>query len=151
MFASARRIIAIDIENICGKPKLAESDIARARSVIETIAEPKGNDAVVIGTSHSNNWLAAASAWPGALQAFQRRHNGADLAIINALAAYDYGAVSELIFFGGDGIFATTLARVAQTGVPVHVFANAGNISQRIYQAAGYNQSMDITPLRVRV
>lgn len=147
MLGSARRIIAIDIENICRKPRPSEGDVLKAREAIEAIAEPRDRDAVIIGTSHSSNWLAAASAWPGALQAFQRGHNGADLAIISALSSYDYGTVSEVLFFGGDGIFAKTLKEIAQSGTLVHVFSHADCTSRSIYRAPGYTSNIKVTTL----
>ena len=141
MLGSARRIIAIDIENICRKPRLSEGDVLKAREAIEAIAEPRDRDAVIIGTSHSSNWLAAASAWPGALQAFQRGHNGADLAIISALSSYDYGTVSEVLFFG------KTLKEIAQSGTLVHVFSHADCTSRSIYGAPGYTSNIKVTTL----
>lgn len=141
-----RRTIAVDIENFCGKSRLNSEDVKWARNVIDSIVSIGPRDAVIIGTSSSQNFLAAAEGWAGAaVRAFKCGHNGADLALIDKLRSLSLDKISEIDFFGGDGIFSAQLASMAKAGITVRVFALYGTLSSKLNREAQINPNMNIS------
>ena len=142
---SKRRLIAIDIENICMKPIININDVAKARNMIEALCNPQDHDAVIIGTSGSTNFLAAGIAWPEPLRAYRNGHNGADLALIEKISTYNPETISEVIIFGGDGIYAPLVDEIAQMGVPVCVYAYRHGLSSQIIASVRSNNNCTIS------
>lgn len=139
---SKRRLIAIDIENICMKSIIDIDDVVKARNMIEALCNPQEHDAIIIGTSGSTNFLAAGMAWPAPLRVYRNGHNGADLALIEKIGTYNRKTISEVIIFGGDGIYAPLVDEIAQAGIPVCVYAFSQTLSSKIIASALRN-SMD--------
>lgn len=141
---SKRRLIAIDIENICMKPIIDNDDVIKARNIIEAFCSPQDHDAIIIGTSGSTNFLAAGIAWPKPLRAYRNGHNGADLALIEKISTYDFETISEVIIFGGDGIYAPLVDEIAQMGIPVCVYAYSSGLSSQIIASVQSNNNCTI-------
>lgn len=142
---SKRRLIAIDIENICKKPIIDIDDVAKARNMIEALCGSQDHDAIIIGTSGSTNFLAAGIAWPKPLRAYRNGHNGADLALIEKISTYDFETISEVIIFGGDGIYAPLIDEIAQMDIPVCVYAPSKGLSSKILASASHNNMQAIS------
>ena len=139
---SKRRLIAIDIENICMKSIIDIDDATKARNAIEALCTPQKHDAIVIGTSGSTNFLAAGIAWPEPLRVYRNGHNGADLALIEKINTYNLETISEVIIFGGDGIYAPLADKMAQAGIPVCVYAYKSGLSSRIVASAASSNNI---------
>ena len=100
-----RKLFLVDIENYCGKPVLTEEDVAFVKEDLSKTCGVSENDLVVIGTSHSSNLICSWIGWPGARQVIMFGHDGADKALIDAVAEYRIETFAEVILISGDGIF----------------------------------------------
>lgn len=145
--ASKRRLIAIDIENICMKPLITVEDVTEVRNKVESLCNPQEHDAIVLGTSGSRNFLAAGIAWQEPLRAYRVGHNGADLALIEKISSYNLETISEVIIFGGDGVYASLVDEIASAGVPVCVYARACGLSSRIISLVANSDSVRVVKI----
>jgi hypothetical protein len=109
--------------------------IAARRSVNECFC-PSDVDLVVIGTSHTSNYVAAGFAWPGARQVYMKGHDGADHALLNALGEYRIDRFDEVVLLSGDGIFAEKVRQIAAAGTTVIVTSQGKTLSKRLAAAA---------------
>lgn len=133
---SSRRLFVIDIENYCGKPILSETDVEHARKSIQKHFNPSESDLVVIGTSHTNNYLSVGFAWQGIRQVIAKGHDGADLALLNALEGYQLDNFSEVTIMTGDSIFTDRVSEIASNGTIVTVISLARCLSNKLAAAA---------------
>jgi hypothetical protein len=130
-----RRLFAIDIENYCGKPELSEADVASARQSVYDRFSPNNVDLVVIGTSHSSNFFNTGMAWRGARNIMMKGHDGADRALIQALAEYHPESFSEIVLFSGDGIFTDSVNELSSRGAKVTVVSRSRSLSKQLSSA----------------
>lgn len=132
----SRRLFVIDIENLCGKPVIEEADVKAAQKFANEAFHPSINDLVVIGTSHTSNFINAGMAWRGARQVFGSGHDGADLALLAAISEYNVVSFEEIVIMSGDGIFADAVDEIASKGVIVTVVSIGRCLSKKLAGAA---------------
>ena len=119
--APTRRLILVDVENVCGKGELSCGDVKMAKQEVIEKLHPTDEDLVVIGTSHKMNLLACGTEWRGPRQVLIEGHDGADRALIEAVKDYRLDTFASVVLVSGDGIFAdiTLKMRAMQTRVIV--------------------------------
>lgn len=133
---SGRRIFFLDIENYAGKAVLGSDDVDAVRESVERQFHPGDDDLVVVGTSHSSNFMNAALSWKGPRHVLKRGRDGADFALLEALGEYRLGTFGEVLLMSGDGIFADKAAELVSQGVNVTVVSRPGSLSWRLVAAA---------------
>lgn len=133
---AARRLFVIDIENLCGKAILNEDDIHAAQRFVTAEFKPSNHDLIVIGTSHTSNFMNAGMAWRGARQVIGRGHDGADLALLSSIDEYDVESFEEIVIMSGDGIFAEAVDEIASRGVIVTVVSIGCSLSKKLAHVA---------------
>jgi hypothetical protein len=129
---STRRLLVIDIENYCGKPVLTQKDVASAKQSVFDRFSPTANDLIVIGVSHTSNFMSSGISWKGARHVLGKGQNGADLAIINALGEYRLDSFKEVVLMTGDGIFANKVKQMVAAGAYVTVVSCAKRLSRNL-------------------
>jgi uncharacterized LabA/DUF88 family protein len=129
-------LFVIDIENYCGKAVLSQQDVASARQSICDSFRPTSEDLIVIGTSHSENFLSVGLVWRGARMVWSKGHNGADLALIEALETYRLNSFKEVVLVTGDHIFADKVRQISETGVEVTAVSCRRSLSKKLSVAA---------------
>ena len=130
--AKNRKLVLIDIENYLGNSRFAQADVVRAREFLCSEMGIGADDIVVIGTSHTNNFMAASLAWKGPRHVGKWGHNGADMALIEAIREYELDSFAEICFVSGDGIFAETVEKLCRGGYNVHVMYGRGAVSHKL-------------------
>ena len=136
--AEGRRIFFLDIENYAGKALLSADDVLAVRESVERQFAPGEADLIVIGTSGSANFLASALAWEGPRHVLKRGHDGADLALLEAIGEYRLDTFDEVLLMSGDGIFADKASELVGRGLDVTVVSRPGSLSWRLVAAAPY-------------
>lgn len=127
-----RRLVLVDIENYCGKGVLFSEDVKAAKGAICDSLEINGDDLIVIGTSHGRNCLVSGTEWVGPRQVLRHGHNGADIALIEALREYKLKTFSSLVIVSGDGIFSKIASIVRSQQKRVIVVSEAARLSRRL-------------------
>lgn len=138
-----RRLFVIDIENLCGKPVIEESDVKAVQRFVNEALSLSTNDLVVIGTSHTNNFVSAGVAWKGVRQVFKPGHDGADLALLAAINEYNVETFEEIVIMSGDGIFADAVDEIAARSVIVTVMSIGRCLSKKLGEAASLVRFVD--------
>jgi hypothetical protein len=127
-----RTIHLIDLENLAGTPSLTPQLVARVREAYEAIAHIADEDQVVVATAH----YGALSAWFGWPDARRLVASGPDGADHQLLAVVDNEKVADrfprVVIGSGDGIFATSAARLQEREVTVSVVSRANAVSRRL-------------------
>lgn len=131
-----RRLLLVDIENYCGKGILTPADVREAKEAIGRELGLRDDDLVVIGTSHSKNFLVCGSEWEGPRQVLRYGHNGADIALIDASREYRLNTFSSLIIVSGDGIFADVASAFRAEKRRVTVVHGRGRLSGQLQRSA---------------
>lgn len=131
-----RRLFVVDIENYCGKPVLSEEDVAAARKSLEKHFNPGENDLIVVGTSHTSNFMNVGMVWKGVRQVLGMGHDGADNALLKAIRDYQLKTFSEVFILSGDGIFSRVVEELALGGIAVAVVSIKRCLSQKLAEAA---------------
>lgn len=134
--AIARRLFVVDIENYCGKPVLNEEDVLAAKKSLVKHFHPTESDLIVVGTSHTSNYLNVGMAWKGVRQVLGIGHDGADIALLKAIKDYRIDTFSEVFILSGDGIFTEAVEELALNGVIVAVASIKRCLSQRLAEIA---------------
>lgn len=133
---TTRRLFVVDIENYCGKPVLNENDVIAAKRSLIKHFHPTENDLIVVGTSHSNNFMNVGMIWQGVRQVLGTGHDGADIALLKAIKDYQLGTFSEVFILSGDGIFAEAVEELALSNVMVAVVSIRRCLSQKLAEIA---------------
>ncbi|MBQ9043230.1 MAG: NYN domain-containing protein [Eggerthellaceae bacterium] len=131
-----RRIFFLDIENYAGKAVIGPDDVEAVRESIDRQFRPGDADMIVVGTSHTNNFLCAALSWKGPRHVLRRGRDGADLALLASIGEYRLDAFAEVLVMSGDGIFADKAAELVAQGVRVTVVSRPGSLSWRLVASA---------------
>lgn len=133
-----RRLVAVDIENVIGGAALTEAQVVRARRSIEAAIGVRGDEHVVIGTSHCG-LLAAGLGWRGSRLVVRSGASGADLALLEVLTGERIEQrFDEVLLVSGDGIFTAAVAALGAAGVRVTVVARPGTCSKRLRMATAH-------------
>ena len=146
---AARKLFVVDIENYCGKPILSENDALAAKESLVNHFHPSENDLVVVGTSHTSNYLNVGMVWKGIRQVLGKGHDGADIALLDAMQDYRLDTFSEVFILSGDGIFAEAVEEIALSGIIVAVVSIERCLSQRLAEAAPQIQLVEQPTLEV--
>lgn len=131
-----RKLFLVDIENYCGKPVLTEEDVAFVKEDLSKTCGVSESDFVVIGTSHSSNLICSGIGWPDARQVIMFGHDGADKALIDAVAEYRIETFAEVILISGDAIFSGVVEAIRRCGVSVTVSSLARSLSRSLASVA---------------
>lgn len=133
-----RRLILVDIENLCDEPALSAERVLLARKLADGLCGFTDRDLFVVGTSHHGNFLAAKLNWPKASHVLKFGHDGADLALIEAAKGFmpRVGTFDEVLLFSGDGIFSELVGEMSASGIPVTVISAAKSLSRRLAKTA---------------
>lgn len=131
-----RKLFLVDIENYCGGPVLTEEDVAFVKEDLSETCGVSESDLVVIGTSHSSNLLYSEIGWPSARQVIMFGHDGADKALIDAVAEYRIETFAEVVLLSGDGIFSGVVETIRRIGVSVAVSSLARSLSGSLASVA---------------
>ncbi len=125
MSTTARRLIAVDAENLLGcEPELASAvcwEFAIA-GLLHAVKFRKGTDHLVIGVGPDWAFTVATLA-PSARLLVRNGADGADLALCDALADTSFiaGRYSEVVIASVDHIFCESVRALAAAGVPTTV------------------------------
>ena len=140
-----RKLVLVDLENVCGKSKLSVEDAEQAKEDFFSRHQRGNNDLVVIGTSHPNNMLAAKAGWGEGRCVMQNDHNGGDLAIIEAARSHfdNIATFSEVVLSSGDGIFTSLVRDITRKGVRVTVASRIGSLNANLAKSASCLSFLD--------
>jgi len=133
-----RRLVVVDIENMVGGAVMTVEQASEACLSLRRAAGLKGDEQVIIGTSH-NGAMSAWLGWQGPRPRLVVRsgQDGADLELLEVLTHERIAErFDEVILASGDGIFTAAVAALAAAGVAVTVIARPGKCSKRLSMAA---------------
>ncbi|MCF4123347.1 hypothetical protein L1785_20475 [Antribacter sp. KLBMP9083] len=133
--ATGRTLHVVDVENLLGTGALTSDAVRYARQVVTRVVPFAETDATVVGVSSSQAMLAL-STWHPALRVAHLGHDGADLALLDALSDDRVARFSAVTICSGDGIFADRIAAIAAQGIRTTVVAPSGCLSHRLRLAA---------------
>ena len=132
----SRRLVLVDLENFLGEPQVTESEAAQAAKIVRATLSLSELDLVVVGTSHTNNLLAAGVGWQSARQVLELGHNGADIALLNEMTTDIKDRFTGVVVVSGDGIFAPRIAELAAEGLATTILTGRGTLSHHLLYAA---------------
>ena len=130
-----RRLVAVDIENVVGGAVMNVGQAVNARLCVSTAVGLRGDEQVVIGTSHAG-MLSAGLGWTGSRLVVRSGENGADLALLDVLSEDVEQRFDQLVLVSGDGIFTDAVVALGAAGVRVVVVARREACSRRLRMAA---------------
>lgn len=133
-----RALHLIDIENLVGRD-LRSADLAEfAWAALQYLLRvPLGDTDHLIVACNPANAIAAHQALPHARLVVGHGRDGADLALLGAVAWEEIPAHYQRVIVGsGDGIFTDRVAELVRAGVVVNVVGLQGTISTRLGRAA---------------
>lgn len=134
--ARHRGLVLVDAENLAGTAEPDPDRVRRDAALIRTLAPVDEADQVIVACSH-HAAPAVWWAWPRALRRARSGPDGADLALLDAVAALPPSATYDhLVIASGDGIFATLALDSRRRGIRVVVLARAEALSTRLARSA---------------
>ncbi|MFC4555741.1 NYN domain-containing protein [Georgenia faecalis] len=143
-----RRLVVVDIENCVGGAVLTAGPATWVREVVAR-AVGRMTDQVVIGVSHVG-LISTACAWPGARVLVRSGRDGADLVLLDVLQNEGIASrFDEVFLFSGDGIFADTVAALAEAGVRVTVVGHPGQVALQLRLAAAQTRYIGAEQTRI--
>ena len=129
---TCRTLHLIDIENLMGGSFDDAPMIERSLQHYRLAANYTKGDQAIIGCD-ARLLLSVHQAWPGAFRAVGRGPDGADRAILSAVAAEDVARRFQRVVLGsGDGIFAPLVARLGRRGVRVETVSRRIALSGKL-------------------
>lgn len=133
---AGRRLILIDIENLVGTPTPSSLEVELVMGALADLV-PGFNEAQrVVACSHRAA-RTVAFACKTERQRWCSGPDGADLALLDILETEDVDERFEYVTIcSGDGIFAQSVARLAENGVYTTVVALKGHLAARLELAA---------------
>ena len=140
-----RSFIAVDLENLVGKPRIEVSDVTDVLEQLQMAFRIESTDHVVIGTNPGNAFAAefARRRLHGSIR-IRHGHNGADLELIDALEVFlkqDFKRRTPLthrvVVCSGDGIFADVASWARDVmRLDVMTITQADRLSRRLEKAS---------------
>ncbi len=131
-----RSLVLVDAENLAGTPLPDATTARRDAALVRTLAPVEPGDQVVVACSHlaaPNVWWA----WPEALRRVRSGQDGADLALLDAIASIPVvDRFSRLVIASGDGIFSGLAVAMSLAGVHVVVVSRARSLSHQLAACA---------------
>lgn len=131
-----RRLFILDIENYAERKVLRTFDVENVRDSVYRKFAPTNEDLIVIGTSHTANFVCAGQEWIGPRHVMRFGHNGADLALLDAIGDYRLDTFGEVLILSGDGIFVNTAKALVARGIKVTVVSKFTNLNRALLWAA---------------
>jgi hypothetical protein len=134
---SGRTLHLIDIENLAGAPRLDRTAAEHTVTAYRRRITVREGDHVVVAAD-VRNAVAAGLAWPGAQLKAGTGPDGADIALLDAVADTPWIAThySRVVIGSGDHAFAGLAVALRALGVAVVVVAQAGHLSRWLRRAA---------------
>jgi hypothetical protein len=131
-----RHLVLIDVENLAGTPSPTSVELAWVEQQLQkAIADLEAAQHVVACSHRAARTVAFA--FPRALRRWRSGVDGADLALLEEMSdlrvMQRYGRVTVC---SGDGIFAESLAALAEAGVETTVVSRANALSGRLKLSA---------------
>lgn len=134
--ASSRHLVLIDIENLAGTGSPTSEDVEMVKAALMAVMPDFESAQRIVACSH-HAAPTVAFAFPGARHLWRSGPNGADLALLDVLenerVEERFGRVT---LCSGDGIFASSAARLAEAHVDVTVVALQDHLAARLELAA---------------
>jgi len=131
----ARRLVAVDIENLVGGACLHRRQVDWARSVLTGALSLAEHDLVVVGLSHIG-LLNVGCNWKRIRYVVRSGPDGADLALLDVLAE-DIGArFDRVAIASGDGAFTDAAKALVRAGVETTVLSRPGALASSLRAAA---------------
>jgi hypothetical protein len=132
-----RRLVVVDIENVAGGAVVSLGLARWARDTVVSALQIRHEDQVVVATSHIG-FLNTSAAWPSARIKVRSGRDGADVELLQVLMSERVEErFDEVLLVSGDGIFASTVARLGGRGVGVTVASWNESLSARLRLATG--------------
>lgn len=127
-----RAVHLVDVENLLAGPTFSDIDVMGVMESYSIVSERRVGDHVVIATCHRAA-PAAWFGWPDARRLVRSGPNGADLALLEVMAAERLAKrYGRIVIGSGDGIFADAAAALQSEGVHVSVITRRGQLSRRL-------------------
>lgn len=136
-----RTLYLVDIENMVGSSAPTRSEVAQIERRICAAVQPCAGDHTVVAASH-HNALAMSLGWTGTAQRKWRSGiDGADLALLEAVADIPWIAerYRRVVIASGDHAFTFAVASLRAAGVEVIVIRPDIGFSSALRRAAGPN------------
>ncbi|RMH68877.1 MAG: NYN domain-containing protein [Actinomyces sp.] len=131
-----RGLVLVDAENLAGTAEPDPGRVRRDAALVRALAPVDDADQVIVACSH-HAAPAVWWAWPRALRRARSGPDGADLALLDAVAALPPSATYDhLVIASGDGIFATLALDSRRRGIRVVVLARSESLSTRLARCA---------------
>lgn len=130
-----RTLHLIDIENLTGSSSPTVEEVRNCRDLYEAKFVGK-YDLLVIACSH-HAFPAVGWEWPRARHLLRSGENGADLALLDAIALESANErFHSVIVASGDGIFTDAVARLGAAGVHVTAISRPESLARTLRLAA---------------
>jgi hypothetical protein len=135
---NGRTLHLIDVENLASSPRLDLPTAARTAETYRRRITVREGDHVIVAAD-VRNAVAAGLAWPGARLRAGTGPDGADAALLDAVADTGWiaGHYRRVVIGSGDHAFAALASDLRARGVAVVVVAQPGNVSRWLRRAAG--------------
>jgi putative NIF3 family GTP cyclohydrolase 1 type 2 len=132
----ARHLVLIDIENLAATPSPSIQEVRMVMSALRDVVPQYDDAQCVVACSH-HAARTVAFAFPAGRRLWRSGRNGADLALAEVLenerVDERFGRVT---ICSGNGIFASSAARLARANVDVTVVSLEGHMAARLQLAA---------------
>lgn len=146
----ARRLVAVDIENLVGGACRHQRQVEWAKSALNGALSLEPHDQVVVGLSHIG-LLAVGCSWPRIRYVVRSGPDGADLALLDVLAENISARFDRVVIASGDGAFATAARALASAGVETTILARPGTVARSLRAVASNVLYVPAPPPEVEV
>ncbi|WP_373065396.1 NYN domain-containing protein [Gemmatimonas sp.] len=136
---AGRTLHLLDLENLAGGPKVAQSELDAAVAMYREAAALSHHDLVVVAVNPALA-VAAGRTCSGARVVVRGGPNGADEALLSVVADREWVAArfDRVVIGSGDGIFTELANDLRALGIAVGVIAQAVRVSSRLARAATF-------------
>lgn len=134
---TTRRLILVDIENLCGTGRLIGDMIVYVQEILARMLMLSHRDQLVIATDKGNG-AAVGFAWQGQrVLRLAEGKDGADLQLLDVLSDTRYlSQFDEIVVASGDGIFAEPLLELSRQGFTVTVVSYVEQMALKLRYCA---------------
>ncbi len=151
----------VDADNLTCGPNQGIPVHARVRSWYDAATLRRPEDLCFVAASHHSGF-ATSMAWAGAKVYWRSGVDGADLALIDAIAAANLADIGRVCLGSGDGIFRHSLDRLRVKGMSIAVIGIRSTVSSELERIAddfvllpnladGYRSEATTTPASRRL
>ena len=133
----SRTLHLMDIENLLGTGRPAESEVLEALERYSELVDVSGPNQVIVACNHGAARAVGCCLGEGPRLLIRSGHDGADLALLDVLCSENVERrFDHLVLASGDGIFTVRVAEITSLGIPVTVVARRESLSARLRLAA---------------